>query len=76
MKTHFQNTAKGKDFAYAIKLAKKRGAEFDGNAKVWVAEAGSSADAALRQYPEYFTPVAASDSMFVTDAAGNVDLVH
>jgi hypothetical protein len=75
--TTFKNTAKSKDFSYACKLAKKRGASFDSNTSLWVVETGSAADVAMRQYPEYFTLVSApADSIFVTDAAGNVDLVH
>lgn len=30
MKVFFRNVGRGKDFSYAVKLFKKRGAEFDG----------------------------------------------
>jgi len=73
--SQFKVTAKSKDFGYAVKLLKKRGGgEYDGGTKVWTVS--DSTAAALRQYPEYFTEVAAAGSMFVTDASGETELAH
>lgn len=71
----FKVTAKSKDFGYAVKLLKKRGGgEYDGGTKTWAVN--DDVAAALRQYPEYFTEVAAADSVFVTDASGETELAH
>lgn len=52
---HFSVTAKSKDFSYAVKLAKKRGAEYDAARKTWFGD--DSVSESLRMYPEYFTEV-------------------
>lgn len=48
----FKVTAKGRDFDYAVKLLKKRGAKYNPEDQTWTPAEGSSVG---DDYPEYFT---------------------
>lgn len=66
----YKVTAKGRDFDYAVKLLKKRGAKYNLEDQTWTPPAEGSGSDVGDSYPEYFTPAApASPPPAATPAA-------
>jgi hypothetical protein len=67
-KVFFKNIARGKDFAYAVKLLKKRGAEFNGS--LWSVD---SDKAESLRGNDYVQEVAQRESPTIEDIYDDMD---